>query len=133
MESSYSRYGTWARLQSQLFSPTDHGEFSFEYYMNGASVNLLRLYIVVNGYKSNLLTLTDNQGDEWHSVHVPFSSLYPFRVRSYVLLSKDCFQTKECHVALALEFFFLLFMLPSQKQRCSRNSFCDITFKLEIS
>eukprot|EP00112_Aurelia_sp_Birch-Aquarium-sp1_P005424 Seg1616.5 transcript_id=Seg1616.5/GoldUCD/mRNA.D3Y31 product="MAM and LDL-receptor class A domain-containing protein 2" protein_id=Seg1616.5/GoldUCD/D3Y31 len=80
MESSYSRYGTWARLQSQLFSPTDHGEFSFEYYMNGASVNLLRLYIVVNGFKSTLLTLTDNHGDEWHSAHVPFSSFYPFRL-----------------------------------------------------
>lgn len=110
MESSYSRYGTWARLQSQLFSPTDHGEFSFEYYMNGASVNLLRLYIVVNGFKSTLLTLTDNHGDEWHSAHVPFSSFYPFRVRFYVSLSQDCCQIKEFPFALVIE-FLLSFML----------------------
>ena len=80
MDSSYAVYGAWARLRSKLFSPTDHAELQFNYYMHGASVNALKIYIVVNGFKNLLFAITGDQGDAWHTQHLPISSQYPYRV-----------------------------------------------------
>lgn len=80
IDSSYASYGSWARLRGKLLSPTDHAILTFSYYMNGASVNALKVYAVVNGFKHLLLAIHGNQGDLWHTKHLTVSSLYPYRV-----------------------------------------------------
>ena len=85
MDSSYATYGSWARLRSRLFSPTDHAELEYSYYMSGKSVNALKVYIVVNGFKNLLHAFVGDQGDEWLVDHLDIRSQFPYRVSNYCL------------------------------------------------
>ena len=86
MDSSYARYGAWARLRSKLFSPTDHAELQYRYYMNGESVNTLKVYVVVNGFKSLLHAIFGDQGDQWRKDQLKISSQFPYRVSKINML-----------------------------------------------
>lgn len=91
MDSSFYTYGSWARLRSKLFSPTDHAELEFGYYMNGASVHALKVYVVVNGFKNLVSEITGDQGDRWHTEHVRIKSKFPYRVSTAfrVIIPRD--------------------------------------------
>jgi len=80
MDSSYATYGSRARLRSRLFSPTDHAELQYSYYMKGVSVNALKIYIVVNGFKNLLHAIVGDQGDVWLVDHLKIKSQFPYRI-----------------------------------------------------
>ena len=85
MDSSYATYGSWARLRSRLFSPTDHAELQYSYYMSGKSVNALKIYIVVNGFKNLLHAYVGDQGDDWLADNLDIRSHFPYRVSNCCL------------------------------------------------
>ncbi|XP_022097778.1 MAM and LDL-receptor class A domain-containing protein 1-like isoform X1 [Acanthaster planci] len=79
--SSYST-GSKAWLVSEHFDPLSRGCFEFWYHMLGAGIGDLNVYTndLDNFLLSNVLTISGNQGDEWHFEQVDITNIQTFQV-----------------------------------------------------
>ena len=79
--SSYSANDK-AWLASEHFDPMTQGCFEFWYHMLGAGIGQLNVYSndLDNSLITNLLSISGNQGDEWHFEQVDITNIQTFQI-----------------------------------------------------
>ncbi|XP_033638977.1 MAM and LDL-receptor class A domain-containing protein 1-like [Asterias rubens] len=111
-----------ANLISEHFDPTDKACFQFWYHMFGKGIGELGVYLwnTVADFGVEKLTISGNQGDEWHTAQVDIASKQVF----YLMISGVIGQNYSSDVALDD-----LLLLPGEQ--CIRNHL-NCTFESDL-
>ncbi|XP_025087325.1 MAM and LDL-receptor class A domain-containing protein 1-like isoform X1 [Pomacea canaliculata] len=84
LESSNRKANDTARLKSLIFQPASEGQcyMRFFHHMLGKDINALNIYIegAEQGSRALLLSIHDQQGDEWRKTILSIVSAYNFRI-----------------------------------------------------
>ncbi|XP_022096406.1 MAM and LDL-receptor class A domain-containing protein 1-like [Acanthaster planci] len=122
IEASYHYKDDKANLNSEHFNPTDKACFQFWYHMLGKGIGELVVYVhdAVSDVAEEKLTISGNQGDEWHTAQVDISSQKVF----YLIMSGVIGHNYTSDVAIDD-----LNYIPGQK--CIRNHL-NCTFETDI-